>query len=61
VALRVVRVDGLPMTCREAVIRNLVKVVPPLLLLDTLLMLIAVGGDQRRVSDKVAETVVVRA
>jgi uncharacterized RDD family membrane protein YckC len=60
-ALRVVRVDGRPMTRREAVIRNLVKVVPPLLVLDTLIMLIASGDDKRRVSDKLAETVVVRA
>ncbi|MBI3970428.1 MAG: RDD family protein [Chloroflexi bacterium] len=59
--LRVVRVDGRPMTYRESFIRNLVKVVPPLLFLDTLFMLIAFGDDKQRVSDKIAETVVVRA
>jgi uncharacterized RDD family membrane protein YckC len=59
--LRVVRVDGRPMTYREAFIRNLVKVVPLLLLLDTVIMLLAFGDDKQRVSDKIAETVVVRA
>jgi len=59
--LRVMRVDGRPMTYRESVIRNLVKVVPPLLVLDTLIMLIAFGDDKQRVSDKIAETIVVRA
>ena len=59
--LRVVRVDGRPITYRESVIRNLVKVVPPLLFLDTLIMLIASGDDKQRISDKIAETIVVRA
>jgi uncharacterized RDD family membrane protein YckC len=59
--LRVMRVDGRPMTYRESFIRNLVKVAPPLLVLDTLIMLIAFGADKQRVSDKIAETVVVRA
>ena len=59
--LRVMRVDGRPMTYRESLIRNLVKLTPPLLLLDTLLMLIAFGDDRQRGSDKIAETVVVRA
>jgi uncharacterized RDD family membrane protein YckC len=59
--LRVVRVDGRPMTYRESFTRNLVKVVPPLLILDTLIMLIAFGDDKQRVSDKIAETAVVRA
>jgi hypothetical protein len=57
----ILRVDGRPMTCREAVIRNLVKVAPPLLVLDTLIMLIAFGADKQRVSGKLAGTVVVRA
>jgi uncharacterized RDD family membrane protein YckC len=56
--LRVMRVDGRPVTFREAFIRNLVKVALPLLLLDTL---IAFGDDRQRGSDKIAETVVVRA
>jgi uncharacterized RDD family membrane protein YckC len=59
--LRVMRVDGRPMSYRESFIRNLVKLAPPLLFLDTLLMLIAFGGDKQRGSDKIAETVVVRA
>jgi uncharacterized RDD family membrane protein YckC len=59
--LRVMRVDGRPMTRHEALIRNLVKVAPPLLVLDTLIMLLAFGDDHQRVSDKLADTVVVRA
>lgn len=60
-ALRVMRVDRRPVTYRESLIRNLVKVVLPLLFLDTLIMLIAFGDDRQRGSDKIAETVVVRA
>jgi uncharacterized RDD family membrane protein YckC len=59
--LRVMRVDGRPVTYRESCIRNLVKVALPLLFLDTLIMLIAFGDDKQRGSDKIAETVVVRA
>jgi uncharacterized RDD family membrane protein YckC len=59
--LRVMRVDGRPVTYRESFIRNLVKVALPLLFLDTLIMLIAFGDDKQRGSDKIAETVVVRA
>jgi uncharacterized RDD family membrane protein YckC len=59
--LRVMRVDWRPVTYRESFIRNLVKVVVPLLFLDTLLMLVAFGDDRQRGSDKLAETVVVRA
>ena len=55
------RVDGRPVTYRESFIRNLVKVALPLLFLDTLIMLIAFGDDKQRGSDKIAETVVVRA
>jgi uncharacterized RDD family membrane protein YckC len=59
--LRVMRVDRQPVTYRESFIRNLVKVVVPLLFVDTLLMLVAFGDDRQRGSDKLAETVVVRA
>jgi uncharacterized RDD family membrane protein YckC len=59
--LRVMRVDRRPVTYRESLIRNVAKVVLPLLVLDTLLMLIAFGDDKQRGSDKIAETVVVRA
>lgn len=59
--LRVVRVDGRPMTYREAFIRNLVKLSPLILVLDTLLMLILFRSAKQRVSDKIAETIVVRA
>ena len=59
--LRVMRVDRHPVTYRESLVRNLVKVVVPLLLVDTLIMLIAFGEDRQRASDKLAETVVVRA
>lgn len=59
--LRVVRVDGQPMALREATIRNLAKLSPLLLLLDTLVMLVAFRDAKQRVSDKIAETIVVRA
>jgi uncharacterized RDD family membrane protein YckC len=58
--LRVVRVDGRPMGVREAVLRNLVKLVPLLLVADTLVMLLAFRKDRQRVSDKIAETIVIR-
>jgi uncharacterized RDD family membrane protein YckC len=59
--LRVVRIDGHPMTYREALLRNLVKLSPPILLLDTILMLLAFREDKQRVSDRIAGTIVVRA
>lgn len=59
--LRVLRVDGRPMTYREALIRNLVKLSPPILILDTLFMLLAFRNEKQRVSDRIAGTIVVRA
>jgi|GEM_PF-2869041 len=59
-SLRVMRVDGRPLTYREAFLRNLVKLAPPLLILDTLVMLVAFNRDKQRVSDRVAGTIVVR-
>jgi uncharacterized RDD family membrane protein YckC len=59
--LRVMRVDGRPVTYRESFIRSLAKLAVPLLLLDTLVMLLAFPEDRQRGSDKIAETVVVRA
>jgi len=59
--LRVVRADGKPMTYRESALRNIVKVVLPLLVVDTLVMLVAFRKDKTRVSDRLAETLVVRA
>ena len=60
-ALRVVRIDGQPVTYRESFIRNLVKLVPLALVVDTLIMLIAFRDAKQRVSDKIADTIVVRA
>ena len=59
--LRVVRVDAQPATYRESFIRNLVKLVPLALVVDTLIMLIAFRDAKQRVSDKIADTIVVRA
>jgi uncharacterized RDD family membrane protein YckC len=59
--LRVVRTDGLPMTTRESLLRNLVKVAPPLLVIDTLVMLVFLNKDKQRISDRIAQTIVVRA
>ena len=39
----------------------LVKLAPLILVLDTLIMLIAFRGEKQRVSDKIADTIVVRA
>ena len=58
--LRVVRVDGKPMTLREGLLRNLAKLAPFLFLLDTLAMLVVLRKDRQRVSDKIAETMVIR-
>jgi uncharacterized RDD family membrane protein YckC len=59
--LRVMRADGGLLTYRDSLIRNLVKVVPPLLVLDTVMMLVAFGEEKQRLSDRIAETAVVRA
>ena len=59
--LRVMRADGRPMTPREAFIRNLLKLSPGFLVVETLLMLVAFREDKQRVSDKIAGTIVVRA
>ena len=59
--LRVLRQDGAPPALREAAIRNLVKVFPPFLLLDVLFMLVFFYDAKQRVSDRIAETIVVEA
>jgi uncharacterized RDD family membrane protein YckC len=59
--LRVMRVDGSPMTYGAAFVRNLVKLSPPFLLLDTLAMLVLFSKTKQRVSDRIADTIVVRA
>jgi uncharacterized RDD family membrane protein YckC len=61
VGLRVLRPDARPVTYREAFLRNLVKLAPLILILDTLLMLIFFRRDKQRVSDKIAETIVIRS
>lgn len=59
--LRVQKVDGSPIGQREALLRNLVKVFPPLLVLDALFLLVFFNSEKQRVSDRLAETVVVEA
>ena len=59
--IRVVRVDGRPMGYRQAFLRNLAKLSPPILLLDTIVMLLAFQKTKQRVSDQIAKTIVVRA
>ncbi|HET6405964.1 MAG TPA: RDD family protein [Candidatus Thermoplasmatota archaeon] len=59
--LQVMRTDGAPVTFREAFLRNAVKLSPPLLLLDVVVMLLAFAKDKQRVSDRIAGTIVVRA
>lgn len=58
--LRVMRVDGQPMTFRESLIRNILKLSPLLLAFETLLMLVASREEKQRLSDKIAGTIVVR-
>jgi uncharacterized RDD family membrane protein YckC len=59
--LRVRRANGGPVTYREALIRNAVKVFPPLLFLDVLFLLLFFQDEKQRVSDRLADTVVVEA
>ncbi|HEX2065267.1 MAG TPA: RDD family protein [Candidatus Thermoplasmatota archaeon] len=59
--LRVVRTDGQPMTYREALLRNLAKASPPVLFLDTSVMLLAFREERQRLSDRIAQTIVIRA
>ena len=56
--LRVMRADGKPMTYRDALLRNATKLSPPILAFDTLA---AFGKDRQRVSDRIANTLVVKA
>lgn len=57
--LRVQRTNGAPITYREAAIRSVVKVFPPLLLIDTIFLLLFFNNEKQRVSDRLADTVVV--
>lgn len=57
--LRVQRANGAPVTYREALIRNAVKLFPPLLFIDTVFMLLFFNHEKQRVSDRLADTVVV--
>lgn len=59
--LRVVRADGAPATRRDAILRNVAKVSPPIFALDVLGGLLAFAKDRQRVSDRIAGTIVVRA
>ena len=49
------------MTVQSSFVRNLVKVVPLLLVVDTLVMLLAFRKDAQRISDRIAQTLVVRS
>lgn len=57
--LRTVMADGRPVTIEAALIRNVAKVVPPLLVLDVLLYLVAFKDQKQRASDRLANTVVI--
>lgn len=59
--LRVLRTDGQPMTYREALIRNVLKLSPLILALETLVMLLGSREAKQRVSDRIAGTIVVKA
>lgn len=57
--LRTVMVDGRPLTTEAALVRNIAKAVPPLLLLDGLLYVFAFKNEDQRASDRLANTVVI--
>ncbi|MBI2077490.1 MAG: RDD family protein, partial [Euryarchaeota archaeon] len=57
--LRTVMVDGRPLTPGAAMVRNVAKVIPPLLLIDVLLYLVAFSRDDQRASDRLANTIVI--
>lgn len=57
--LRTVRIDGRPIEYREALIRNVAKVIPPLLLVDVVLYLLAFRHEDQRASDRLADTIVI--
>lgn len=57
--LWVKRTDGTAPSCGAAVVRNLVKAFPPLLFLDTLLLLVFFHEEKQRVSDRLVQTIVV--
>lgn len=59
--IRVMRVDGAPLTCRDTVIRNLVKLSPYLFAADVVIMLLAFPEAKQRLSDRLAGTIIVRA
>lgn len=58
--LRVVRLDGQPMTYREALVRNVAKASGFLLLIDVLAWGLLFREDRQRASDRIAETAVIR-
>ncbi|MEA3201208.1 MAG: hypothetical protein QOE90_2636 [Thermoplasmata archaeon] len=60
-AIRVMRADGQPMTPRDALVRNLAKLQPFVLILDVIIMVLAFPKEKQRVSDRIADTIVVRA
>lgn len=57
--LRTVMVDGKPVTTEGALIRNIAKVIPFLLLVDVILYLIAFKQEDQRASDRIANTIVI--
>jgi uncharacterized RDD family membrane protein YckC len=58
--LRVMRVDGRPMTPREALLRNVAKLSPALLIVDALVLLLMFPRDGQRASDRLSQTIVVQ-
>jgi uncharacterized RDD family membrane protein YckC len=57
--LRAVDQGGAPLTIQAALVRNIAKVFPPLLLIDVIVYLVAFRADDQRGSDRIAETIVV--
>jgi len=57
--LRTVMVDGRPLTVEAALIRNVAKAIPFLLLIDVIIWLAAFRNEDQRASDRLAKTIVI--
>lgn len=57
--LKVLKVDGMPIGYKEALLRNIPKFFGNFIFIDALIMVIFFGKEKQRAFDKVAETIVV--
>lgn len=57
--LKVLKVDGMPIGYKEALLRNIPKFFGNFIIIDALIMVIFFGKEKQRAFDKVADTIVV--